>query len=231
MSNYRQEVLRSFATIGEMLVDRGEDTASLQHVSGEDVLALGASRNVFFVDLPSCGYRVIYNLQSKFKLGDIRKVLDVSSSSAAAAAAVSAPPSASSSSSAAAASTAAAPANAGSDPPLRTFLIVTREKPAASAKKGIAELGLDVQFFDVRELQYNVSRHSLVPLHEPVRDEARIAEVMQRYHLKSRYHLPLILSSEPMARYLALKPGQLVRITRVCPSAGHYTLYRCCQRG
>ena len=199
--NYKQEVLRSFATIGDMLGDRGEDVASLRHVSGEDVLAIAASRNVFSIDLQSCRYRVVYNLHVKFKLGDVKKLLEQPQDD-----------------------------NDDSGDP-RTFLVVTREKPAASAKKGIDELGRDVQFFDIRELQYNVSRHSLVPRHEPVREEAPIEEIMKRYHLKSRFHLPLILNSDPMARYLALKPGQLVRITRVSPSSGHYVLYRCCQRG
>lgn len=201
--NYQQEVVRSFATISDMLADRGEDVDSLRHVSGADVLAIAASRNVFSVDLPSCGYRVVYDLHIKFKLGDVKKLLEAPSEQL---------------------ETEGAPASP------RVFLVVAREKPAASAKKGIVELGKDVQFFDIKELQYNVSRHTLVPRHEVIRGEPEVEEVMQRFHVKSRYHLPLILSTDPMARYLALKPGQLVRITRVSPSAGHYTLYRCCQR-
>lgn len=109
-------------------------------------------------------------------------------------------------------------------------LLVCREMPASSALKGIGEMDADVQIFELRELQYNVSRHALVPRHEPVRDEARIAEVLKLYELDSRYKMPLILSTDAMARYLALKPGQLVRIERPSPSSGTYVMYRCCQR-
>ena len=94
----------------------------------------------------------------------------------------------------------------------------------------MAELQKDVQLFDLRELQFNISRHIYVPPHIPVRDEAAIQEIVKRYDLESRYRLPLILSTDPMARYLALKPGQLARITRPSPSSGTYVLYRCCQR-
>ncbi len=186
------EVRRSFATISDMLRDRGEDVESLQSLAPADVLALAAGRSVFHVDIPSCGVRVIYNMNARFKLASVRKLLD-------------------------------------EDGP-RVYILVCKDKPVASAVKGVAELQKDVQLFDLRELQFNVSRHVMVPLHEPVREEAAIAEVVARYSLKARQQLPLILSTDPMARYLALKPGQLVRITRPSPSSGSYVLYRCCAR-
>lgn len=192
--NHHVEVQRSFATLREMLRDRGvSDPSSLDSVSGEDLLAMAASRNVFSVDLPSCGYRVVYDLNPKFKLADVRKLLEETEAGV-------------------------------------VVVVVTREQPTHAARKGVDELGKDIQFFDMAKLQYNVSRHSLVPRHEPVRDEAQVETVLKRYGLRTRYQLPLILSTDPMAHYLALKPGQLVRITRPSPSAGTYVLYRCCTR-
>lgn len=190
--NFDNAVERSFATIRQMLQDRGVDIGSIVSVSAADVLAIAASRNVFHVDLESCNTRIIYNMNSKFKLADIRKLLE--------------------------------------DDVPDVFIVVTRDKPTHPGRKGVDELGKDVQFFDVRELQVNVSRHQLVPLHEPIRDEAEIEEIVRRYRLKTRFHMPLILSGDPMARYLALKHGQVVRITRPSPSAGTYVMYRCCQR-
>jgi DNA-directed RNA polymerase subunit H (RpoH/RPB5) len=61
-----------------------------------------------------------------------------------------------------------------------------------------------------------------------LRDEQEIAKVMEAYGLKSRHQLPLIMLTDPMARYLGLHPGQLVRVTRSSPAAGEYVLYRCC---
>lgn len=186
------EVGRSFATIKEMLHDRGLDTSSLDDVSNEEVAEQSGKQNVFNVDVQSCGLRIIYNMNPKFKMSDVRKNID------------------------------------NAPPDMSQFIVVVVEKPVQG--KGIDELARDIQMFQIRELQFNVSRHMHVPRHEPIRDEAQIDAVVKRYRLKSRFQLPLILSNDPMARYLALKPGQLVRVTRPSPSAGTYVLFRCCTR-
>ena len=61
-------------------------------------------------------------------------------------------------------------------------------------------------------------------------DEVAIGEITKAYNVKSRFHFSIILSTDPMARYLALKHGQLVRISRFSQSSGTYVLYRCCQK-
>lgn len=191
------EVRKSLGTLREMLQDRKVDASSLDALSGDDLVALSGARNVFHVDLPSCGYRIIWDMHPKFKLADVRKLLEE---------------------------------DAASLGPSPVYVVIAREKPTHAALKGVADIGKDVQFFELRELQYNISRHVLVPPHIPVRDEAEIEEIVRRYRLKSRTQLPLILSSDPMARYLALKPDQVVRIIRPSPSAGSHVFYRCCTK-
>ena len=217
--NFQHEVIKSFATLREMLRDRGADTASLERLSGEDVAAMAAARNVFSFDLPSCRTRVVYELNPKFKPADVRKHLPQPEAPDA--------PEARDEEGDGAGSSGSGEAGAAAEQPA-TFIVVSNEQPSNAALKGILETGLDVQMFQLRELQFNVSRHESVPRHEPVRDEAEIERVAKRYGLRSRFQMPLILSSDPMARYLALKHGQLVRITRVSPTAGDYVLYRCC---
>lgn len=192
--NHLHEVSRSFATVCEMLEDRGLDASSARALSGQDIVALGGTRSVFSVDLPSCDVRLVWDVSPRFKLASVRKLLE-----------------------------------AGAGGP-KTAIVIARSLKGV-ALKGAEDLGREVEFFALGELQFNISKHVLVPKHRPVREEADIADIMQRYSLKSRFQLPLILSTDPMARYLALKPGQLVHVTRTSPSAGHYELYRCCQRG
>lgn len=108
------------------------------------------------------------------------------------------------------------------------FVIIAKEKPTSAALKGLEAAGKEVQVFNLAELQFNVSKHSLVPPHSPIIDEAEIESVLKQHQVKSRFHFPLILTSDPMARYLGLKHGQLVRIVRTSPSAGKYILFRCC---
>eukprot|EP00798_Chlamydomonas_sp_ICE-L_P023471 gene23471-biopygen11140 len=75
---------------------------------------------------------------------------------------------------------------------------------------------------------FNISRHELVPRHEPIRDEHVIEQLVARYRVKSRYHFPIIACSDPMVRYLDLRPSHLVRIVRFSPDVGMYAPYRCC---
>lgn len=116
------------------------------------------------------------------------------------------------------------------DGDLDVVILIVFNKPTTAAHKSINELKRDIQIFTLGELQYNVTEHVLVPHHAPIRGEAQIREVLRRYQLPDRYKMPLIPSNDPIARYLALKPGQLVCITRPSPSCGLYTSYRCCMK-
>lgn len=107
-------------------------------------------------------------------------------------------------------------------------IIVSREKVGANEQKKLHELKCEYQLFEMRELQFNISKHMLVPKHEHITDEAEIESIVKRHTLKSRLQLPIILKTDPQAKYLNAKPGTIVRITRHCPTAGEHVVYRCC---
>lgn len=107
-------------------------------------------------------------------------------------------------------------------------ILVVRELPTTTARRSIDELKRDIQIFALRELQRNITMHELVPTHKPIRAELDIQRILSLYQLQSRYLMPLIMSNDPVARYFALKPGQLVYITRPSESCGEYSSYRCC---
>lgn len=90
------------------------------------------------------------------------------------------------------------------------------------------ELQVRLQVFLLHDLQFNISHHVLVPRHTRVSDAAEVQRVLRTYHLKNKHQLPLILHSDPMARYLDLQPGDVVRIERNSPSSGSYVVFRCC---
>lgn len=153
------------------------------------------------MDLPSpCKYRVVYSLNSTFKLPDVRKLLAPIEKAA-----------------------------DGDGEQIQEVIVVTREKVTSASRRGLDDtVRRHVQFFCLNELQFNISRHVLVPRHEPVHDEAEVERIVARYRVRSRHQFPIIACSDPMARYLALRPGQLVRIVRFSPSVGTYSAYRCC---
>lgn len=110
----------------------------------------------------------------------------------------------------------------------KLYIIVTREKLGANDQKKMNELKVEFQLFDMKELQFNISKHMLVPKHELVTDESEIEKVVSAHMLKSRHQMPIILKMDPMARYLNAKPGNLVRVTRYSPTSGEHIVYRCC---
>lgn len=112
--------------------------------------------------------------------------------------------------------------------PYSLYICVIKDKMSQNNTKMLSSLKLNVQVFDIKHLQYNVSKHILVPKHELVRDEEEVKGIIHNFNLKSKFQLPLILKTDAMAKYLGLKNGDVVRITRVSPTAGEYIMYRCC---
>ena len=83
---------------------------------------------------------------------------------------------------------------------------------------------LFVQAFSERELSFNVTKHHLVPKHQVLTPEEK-RNIVKRYRTQMK-HFPLMLSSDPVARYYGLLPGAMVKITRPSPTAGECVLYR-----
>jgi DNA-directed RNA polymerase subunit H (RpoH/RPB5) len=108
------------------------------------------------------------------------------------------------------------------------YICVLKDKMSQNNSKMLSSLKLNMQVFDMRNLQFNISRHELVPKHEVIRSETEVRNIIEKYALKSKYQLPIILKTDAMAKYLGLKNGDMVKITRVSPTAGEYFVYRCC---
>lgn len=114
------------------------------------------------------------------------------------------------------------------------FIIVFGDVPASTVLQLVVEcdrkfrpMGAAMQYFTLGELQYNPARHVLVPKHEKMSEE-EIVQVMKDYQLRSKNQMPVILKSDIIARWLGLKHGDVVRITRTNENSGIYHYYRCC---
>lgn len=70
--------------------------------------------------------------------------------------------------------------------------------------------------------------HPAVPKHE-VMTADEITELCQRYHT-TRDKFPRLLHTDTMAVWLGVRPGDMVRIYRVCPNMGEQIVYRVCAR-
>ena len=84
------------------------------------------------------------------------------------------------------------------------------------------------EVFLLNELQYNVTKHVLVDPHHVVHDEDEKKHILQKFNIQKFEHFPLILSTDPIVRFIGGKPGDLIRITRYLENAGDQTFYRFC---
>jgi DNA-directed RNA polymerase I, II, and III subunit RPABC1 len=109
------------------------------------------------------------------------------------------------------------------------IVLIFKEKINNFNSKNIEEFkNINLQIFLMKELLFNISKHCLVPKHEVINDAQEINMLVAQYNLKSKLQFPTILKSDPMSRYLNIQTGNLVKITRISPSAGESILYRCC---
>lgn len=95
---------------------------------------------------------------------------------------------------------------------------------AARRIPSVAPASIDC--FQESDLVVNITHHVLVPRHILLSDPEK-KELLQRYRLKES-QLPRIQKEDPMARYLGLKRGQVVKIIRLSVTSGKYASYRIC---
>jgi DNA-directed RNA polymerase subunit H (RpoH/RPB5) len=71
---------------------------------------------------------------------------------------------------------------------------------------------------------FDLFDHILVPKHEIMKPEEK-QKLLDEYRVKP-YQLPRIQVSDPAARAIGARPGDIVRIIRDSPTAGKYIAYR-----
>ena len=95
---------------------------------------------------------------------------------------------------------------------------------AMRAFEPLAQMGITAEHFVESDLLVNITKHELVPKHVLLSAEEKRV-LLQRYRLKET-QLPRIQYSDPVAKYLGLKRGNVVKIIRKSETAGRYASYR-----
>ena len=109
----------------------------------------------------------------------------------------------------------------------KTILILTDKPQSFNLRSVATNFGPHAEVFTFTELQFNVSRHHLVPKHAKMTD-VEVKQLLASYQHTDKKCLPSILATDPMAKYLGLRHGDVVRITRPSQSAGVTTFHRHC---
>lgn len=98
-------------------------------------------------------------------------------------------------------------------------IIILKYGLTPSAKNEVNAIG-NTQWFVEKELVVNLTRHTRACKHEVISDHEKRA-LLAKYKIKES-QLPRILLSDPMAKYLGLELGQVVKIYR----PGNYKTFR-----
>lgn len=81
-----------------------------------------------------------------------------------------------------------------------------------------------VEIFKFNKIQSDITEHDLVPTHIVLSKEEG-EEVLESYRARKR-DMPLIRTTDPVAKYFNMKPGEIVKIIRPSPITCEVISYR-----
>lgn len=97
------------------------------------------------------------------------------------------------------------------------IIIVHNGNVTIAVKNNMSVLPIRIELFGINELQYNITKHILVPKHEKVSNEMK--KSLMKYGMN---FFPTITTVDPVCRYYDFKRGDIIKITR----KNGYVIYR-----
>jgi len=117
----------------------------------------------------------------------------------------------------------------------KNFIIVITDDTVSSPivqqlntfDKILQKLGGSLQYFHIKNILFDPTKHVLVPKHTKLSPE-EVSTVMEKYLIKGKNQFPYIFHSDPIARWMGLKQGDVVKIDRYNENSGISYYYRVC---
>jgi DNA-directed RNA polymerase subunit H (RpoH/RPB5) len=111
------------------------------------------------------------------------------------------------------------------------LIVIVEEEPNDTITNKMEYLynkdGVFVVIHNIQRLQFNILTHDLIPEVRIMSDD-EITQIMTKYNLNTRNHLPQIGRFDPMALALCLRPNNVIEITRDSITALKTKYYRVC---
>ena len=109
----------------------------------------------------------------------------------------------------------------------KKFLVAEQQKRNQGVGgESVPHMRLDISVFFEPELVVNVTQHETVPKHRLLAPKEK-KKLLERFKV-SEEQLPRIPITDPVAKYLGLRRGDVVEIERESDTAGRYITYRTC---
>ncbi len=105
------------------------------------------------------------------------------------------------------------------------LILVIKNKPNSTLLKITKEFK-NIQIFWLRNLIINITRHALNPKFRKLA-EPEVEGILKKYHLNSRFLLPIMLNDDPVSKYFGFKTGNVCEVVRNSKTNGDYISYRC----
>ena len=123
------------------------------------------------------------------------------------------------------------------DEEINHIVFIFKEKINSNNEKNIKSLiaqhdektktNIKVEMFEIKNLLFNITKHSYVPLHIVMSKEDS-QEIYDRFSIKNKTQLPIIHRTDPVAKYYDFKAGDLIKIVRGSTAIGESITYRYC---
>ena len=111
------------------------------------------------------------------------------------------------------------------------LVIIIRDEPNDSINKILNNIwkqdGIFITVFNIKRLQFNILKHTLVPPHTVLSKEDE-EKVKARYNITADSQVPDISRFSPVAQAIGLRPGEMCKIIRPSRTAITTDFYRIC---
>lgn len=112
---------------------------------------------------------------------------------------------------------------------IKHIILVYSHNITSHAKQHLDSMvhdGYLIEIFKDKELYFNITKHELVPKHELLTNDEK-TNLLKTLNVKSN-NLPFIKQSDPVAKYMGLKKGDVVKIYRKSEISESSIYYRIC---
>jgi len=113
------------------------------------------------------------------------------------------------------------------------LIIIIKDEPNETLIRMLKDIWeserIFIRIFNIKRLQFNILKHSLVPKHIILNDE-EIKEFKKQYNLKDHIgtSIPDISRFSPVGLAIGIRPGNICKIERTSKTAVNSLYYRIC---